>query len=228
MDNTENIKGFFNSYENKANLGQNIFLNSFIILGFVIASLFIFPILSDSIFLEVCKSKFNELNNIMDPHIKLFEELEPKFKESNFRKIQKKRNTTNPKNLLKKLFPWIMGFSSLFICGGAYYIYNVNKIPGRIETGKSLAFECVIIILIMLSSFITEYFILTYVYTKYQYAPGISLLSILFDIFKSGLNNSRADISRRIDKEVVIDLGKLGKLDKLTELSKLPNINKLF
>ena len=215
MNFNNKIKTFFNSYENKANLGQNIFLNSFIILGFIIASLFLFPIVSDSIFLEVCKSKFNELNDIMYPYFNLVKVSQNTFKNSNYKEIKKKRNKKNTKNLLKKILPWIIGFSLLFIGGCAYYIHNVRKDPNNTVSGWSLGLECIIIIAIMLSSFITEYFILTYVYKQYQFVPGISLLAILFNIFKSGLNENREELKKRIDNDISIDKKKYEK-DKAT------------
>lgn len=187
--------------KNENDIILNIFLMSIISTLFIHATIFIFPQVSDRLYIDILKKKLDVVSKFtkLEFDFDLKKTLQKSFSSDNYKKVKEKRNAKNRKIIFKKIESFRLAtYILLAIC--TVLILAKWRICGKLMLGWSHLF----IIFIMILSFSTELFIFMFVFTKYLYMPNIKMFSVILDqvvkVIKSNDILNQTDFSADLEK----------------------------
>ena len=173
--------------KNENDLIINVFFMAVISTLFIHATIFIFPQVSDRLYIDILKKKMNVISKLLklEFNYDLKDTLKKSFSSDNYKKVSKARNKKNRKTIFKKIaafriLTYVLLAACLFVI-----VMKWKKCKNLILDGSHL-----FIIMIMILSFSTEIFIFLFVFSKYIYMPNIKMFSIIIDQFMKILKSN--------------------------------------
>lgn len=168
--------------QNENDIIMNLFFMSIISFLFIHATIFIFPIVSDKLYVDILKKKLNKMSKLSKSlfNFDLKKKLKKMYKNANNEKIKKDRDNRNRAMIISKIsyFRYIT-YILLAMSLGIILIKTLMK------KGFMLKWVHLGIIIAMIFSFSTEIAIYLLVFSQYVYMPDIKMYSIIFSqLFK--------------------------------------------
>lgn len=169
--------------KNENDIIMNLFFMSVISFLFIHATIFIFPVVSDKLYVDILKKKLNKMSKLSKSvfDFDLKKKLKEMYKDADYKKIKKDRDNRNRAMIIKKIayfryVTYILLALSLGVIIRKWIKYN---------DGSSFFNGCMLnrvhlgIVLAMIFSFSTEIAIYFLVFSQYIYMPDIKMYSII-------------------------------------------------
>ncbi len=179
--------------KNENDIIMNLFFMSVISFLFIHATIIIFPIVSDKLYVDILKKKLNKMNKLSKSifNFELKKNLREMYKDADHKKLKEDRDNKNRAMIISKIayfryITYILLAISLGIIITKWVKHN---------DGSSFFNGCMLtrvhfgIILAMILSFSTEVAIYLLVFSQYVYMPDIKMYSIILDQLLKLFNN---------------------------------------
>lgn len=179
--------------KNENDIIMNLFFMSVISFLFIHATIIIFPIVSDKLYVDILKKKLNKMNKLSKSifNFELKKNLKEMYKDADSEKIKEDRDNRNRDMIISKIayfryITYILLTLSLGIIITKWIKHN---------DGSSFFNGCMLnrvhfgIVLAMILSFTTEIAIYFLVFSQYVYMPDIKMYSIILDQLLKLFNN---------------------------------------
>ena len=179
--------------KNENDIIMNLFFMSVISFLFIHATIFIFPIVSDKLYVDILKKKLNKMNKLSKSifNFELKKNLKEMYKDSDSKKIKEDRDNKNRDMIISKIayFRYIT-YILLTLSLGIIITKWIKHYDGSsIFSGCMLTRVHFGIVLAMILSFTTEIAIYFLVFSQYVYMPDIKMYSIILDQLLKLFNN---------------------------------------